>query len=461
MPPQLGEQGAGRSLSLGGDAERLFDKAQGAVAREAWGEATGYFDQAIEAETQARGALSWSLIPIHLAYAKMLHEQRAVTKAITQYERVTLHPEATGAPERVEQLLQAMAGLAELHGQQGNFRHALKLVEDAHGLALLQWGQSSEQAKALANQRQQLQRQSDLPTDGDLEDQRAQSWLQHGDYARISKVDAARIKSQLKEAEKLARNGQLERARPLFQQAEEWVRQRVGADHRDTRYLRQAIVRIVSLAGAHQEAKELGHALWQERLSSLGADHRETLDSLAQMARLYLEEGDADGFGTISARLLEGAERHYGLESQQRLKWVLFVIRGWQQLARYRAAHEMAEHALALLTERGQEADLPYRLTLMDLKAASLLKLGKHTEAAQVIQQLLTYDHALTTSQQMELLHRLVKSKHAIRHYNEALGYLDQLMTMVGRYMGSSSATFEKLKRQRHALVQLLQQDPD
>ncbi|KAI1680292.1 TPR-12 multi-domain protein [Pyrenophora tritici-repentis] len=232
--------------------------------------------------------------------------------------------------------------------------------------------------------------------------------LPHAQYAlshsQMNEDDNERLHLAWKCAMTLHSDGRYEEAEELFVQVMETRKTKLGADHPDT------LTSIANLAstywnqGRWNDAEKLNVQVMETRKTKLGAGHPSTLNSMANLASTYRNQGRWDDAEKLEVQVMETRKTKLGADHPSTLNSMANLALTYWNQGRWNDAEKLNVQVMETRkTKLG--ADHPSTLNSMHNLAFMLQSQARHVEALALIekcfqsrQQVLGEQHPYTQS---------------------------------------------------------------
>ena len=163
----------------------------------------------------------------------------------------------------------------------------------------------------------------------------------------------------------------------------------LGADHPDTLTSMNNLAFTYGELGQHDKALALREKVLAGRTAKLGADHPDTLTSMGNLASTYGKLGQHDKALALEEKVLAGRTAKLGADHPDTLTSMNDLAFTYGELGQHGKALALYEKVLAGRTAK-LGADHPDTLDSMTGLSLSLYKLKRYTQAGNVLQTLLT-----------------------------------------------------------------------
>ena len=133
---------------------------------------------------------------------------------------------------------------------------------------------------------------------------------------------------------------------PHVEEEVEVMRRLLGQEHRDTLQSMTELATLYSTAGRHEEAAHLGCQVMDTKKKVLGVEHRETLQSMGDMAELLKRQGQLKDAEEMYQRALLGFEKSLGSDHPATFFTVVQLGILYRRMGKLRDAEKLCNRAL-------------------------------------------------------------------------------------------------------------------
>ncbi|KIN03538.1 hypothetical protein OIDMADRAFT_177691 [Oidiodendron maius Zn] len=266
-------------------------------------------------------------------------------------------------------------------------------------------------------------------------------YLVHALYALesnlIDKYDEIRINLAWKVGLCLYSDGRYNEAEVLFAEVMEMRKKVLGAEHPNT------LTSIANLASTYRnqgrwtEAEELGVQVMETRKTVLGAEHLDTLTSMNNLALIYRNQGRWKEAEELHTQVMETRKRVLGTEHLHTLASMNNLASMYWNQGRWTEAEELNIQVMEM-TERVLSREHPYTLTAMNNLASTYRNQGRWKEAEKLEVQVMETSKRVLGAEHPDTLSSIG---------NLALTYINQ-----GRWKEAEELSMQVMETRRRVL---------
>jgi tetratricopeptide (TPR) repeat protein len=178
----------------------------------------------------------------------------------------------------------------------------------------------------------------------------------------------------------LHEDGRWDEAEKIYVQVIEIEKEKLGADHPDTLASMANLAVIYSEQGREDEAEKLKVQVIEIRKEKLGADHPDTLASMANLAVTYSQQGRQDKAEKLKVQVMEIQKEKLGVDHPSTLTSMANLAVTYSQQDREDEAEKLMSQVIEIQKER-LGADHPETLASIANLAVTYSKQGREDEA--------------------------------------------------------------------------------
>jgi tetratricopeptide (TPR) repeat protein len=238
--------------------------------------------------------------------------------------------------------------------------------------------------------------------------------------------------------------GRQDKAEKLKVQVMEIRKEKLGADHPHTLSSMSNLAVTYRQQGRLDEAEKLGMQVIKIRKEKLGADHPDTLTSMANLAIAYYEQGRLDEVEKLELQVMETRKEKLGGDHPGTLTSMANLATTYSEQGRLDEAEKLDMQAMEIRREK-LGADHPDTLNSMANMAARYHRQGRLDEAEKLELQVMeirkekfgaSHPDTLTT------MNNLSHTWKAMGRQTEAVKLLDECVQLRKQVLGASHPKF-------------------
>ncbi|KAF2188857.1 HET-domain-containing protein [Zopfia rhizophila CBS 207.26] len=208
--------------------------------------------------------------------------------------------------------------------------------------------------------------------------------LPHAKYALsydlMKQEDEAGIELTWKCAMSLHSDGRYNEAEELFAQVMETRKRVLGAEHPDTLTSMANLASTYRNQGRWKAAEELEVQVMETCKKKLGTDHPDTLNSMSNLASTYRNQGQWDAAEELEVQVIETSTTKLGADHPSTLTYIANLASTYRNQGRWKEAEELEMQVMETCKKK-LGADHPDTLTSMANLASTWKAQGRDTEA--------------------------------------------------------------------------------
>ena len=199
-------------------------------------------------------------------------------------------------------------------------------------------------------------------------------------YSLTEQDDESIITLAWKYARALYEDGRYKEAEELFVAVTEARKTILGADHPDTLTSIANLASTLSNQGRWEEAEKLEVAVMETHKTKLGADHPDTLTSMSNLASTYRNQGRWEEAEKLGVVVMETRKTTLGADHTDTLTSMNNLTLTYRNLGRWEEAEKLGLVVMET-TKTKLGVDHPYTLSSMNNLAETLFNQGRWVEA--------------------------------------------------------------------------------
>ena len=234
------------------------------------------------------------------------------------------------------------------------------------------------------------------------------------------------------------RLGDYEKAVSQIERALGLRRTTMGACHRDTLDLMDALAILYSNLERYDEAEALLDTVLDGSCPAAGPDDPLTLGAMSNLAQLYKKQGRYQQAFDVSLRLLETRRRLQGDEHEDTATAMSILADSYDALGRYEESEALDVECLTV-RRRVLGNEHPHTVSAINNLAVSYRHSGRHEDALALMDEamattvrVLGEDHPVT----LKLMTNLSRDYQALERYDEAEAVLSKALPLHERVFG-------------------------